>query len=126
MFGIVGILVVGYVAKTMLAGQERPAAPTMRDVPSAIADISPGTVITEGHLGMVKIPRDRLEANLGTGTVCSPGACSAVLGACCAGGFPNLCTDGFNLDGCERLNGTFLGLGSTCTGTPGQCLAVRM
>ncbi len=65
MFGIVGLLVVGYVAKTMLAGQGKPpAAPPMRDVPSAIADISPGTVITEGHLGMVKIPRDRLEANV--------------------------------------------------------------
>ena len=64
MFGIVGLLVVGYVAKTMLAGQGKPpAAPVMRDVPSAIADIAPGTVITEGHLGMVKIARDKLEAN---------------------------------------------------------------
>ncbi len=65
MFGIVGLLVVGYVAKTMLAGQGKPpTAPAMRDVPSAIADIAPGTVITDGHLGMIKIQRDALEANV--------------------------------------------------------------
>jgi pilus assembly protein CpaB len=64
MFGIVGFLVVGYVAKTMLAGQEKPAAPALRDIPAAVADLSPGTVITENHLGMVKMPREKLEANV--------------------------------------------------------------
>ncbi len=64
MFGIVGLLVLGYVAKNLMAVQVKPVAPAMRDVPSAIADIPPGTLITEGHLGMVKIPRDRLEANV--------------------------------------------------------------
>ncbi|MEK6259569.1 MAG: Flp pilus assembly protein CpaB [Planctomycetota bacterium] len=64
MFGIVGILVVGYVAKTMLAGQEKPAAPALRDIPAAVADLSPGTVITENHLGMVKVPREKLETNV--------------------------------------------------------------
>ena len=64
MFGIVGLLVVGYVAKTMLAVQEKkPVPPVMREVPTAIADIAPGTVITENHLGMVRIARDNLEAN---------------------------------------------------------------
>ena len=65
MFGIVGILVVGYVAKTMLAGQVKPPAPpAMRDVPMAIADIAPGTIITENHLGMGKTLRDKLESDV--------------------------------------------------------------
>ena len=65
MFGIVGILVVGYVAKTMLASQVKPPAPpAVRDVPMAVADIAPGTVITENHLGMGKAQRDKLEADV--------------------------------------------------------------
>ena len=65
MFGIVGLLVVGYVAKTMLASQVKPPTPpAMRDVPMAVADIAPGTVITENHLGMGKTQRDRLEADV--------------------------------------------------------------
>jgi pilus assembly protein CpaB len=65
MFGIVGLLVVGYVAKTMLAGQAKPpAAPALRDVPMAVADIAPGTVITENHLGMGKTQRDKLESDV--------------------------------------------------------------
>ena len=62
MFGIVGLLVVGYVAKTMLAGQPKPPAPpAMRDAPMAIADIAPGTVITENHLGTGRVQRDKIE-----------------------------------------------------------------
>ena len=62
MFGIVGLLVVGYVAKTMLAGQAKPPAPpAMRDAPMAIADIAPGTIITDNHLGTGRIQRDKLE-----------------------------------------------------------------
>ena len=65
MFGIVGLLVVGYVAKTMLAGQEKPPAPpAMRDVPMAVADIAAGTVITENHLGMGKYQRDKLTSDV--------------------------------------------------------------
>ena len=65
MFGIVGLLVVGYVAKTMLASQVKPPTPpAVRDVPMAVADIAPGTVITENHLGMGKTQRDRLEADV--------------------------------------------------------------
>ena len=65
MFGIVGLLVVGYVAKTMLATQVKPpAGPTMRDVPMAVADIAPGTVITDNHLGMGKAQRDKLTSDV--------------------------------------------------------------
>jgi pilus assembly protein CpaB len=60
MFGILGVLVLGYVAKSLLAVQEKPAAPTMREIPVAIADIKPGTILTEGHLGMGRIQVDQL------------------------------------------------------------------
>ncbi len=65
MFGIVGLLVVGYVAKTMLAGQEKPPAPiATRDVPMAVTDVAAGTIITENHLGMGKYPRDKLTSDV--------------------------------------------------------------
>jgi pilus assembly protein CpaB len=60
MFGILGLLVVGYVAKNLLAVQEKRVAPAMRDVPMAITDISPGTILTEKHLGMGKMQVDQL------------------------------------------------------------------
>jgi pilus assembly protein CpaB len=46
---VVGGLVVGYVAKTMLA-TEAPPPEERRNYPMAIADLKPGTVITEAHL----------------------------------------------------------------------------
>ena len=65
MFGIVGVLIVGYVAKTMLASQPKPPAPpAQRDMPMAVADIAPGTVITENHLGMGKYRRDQLTSDM--------------------------------------------------------------
>lgn len=60
MFGILGLLVVGYVAKNLLAVQEKKVTVAMRDVPMAITDISPGTILTERHLGMGKMPVDKL------------------------------------------------------------------
>lgn len=60
MFGILGLLIVGYVAKTALTSQEKKVAVAMRDIPMAITDISPGTVLTERHLGMGKMPVDKL------------------------------------------------------------------
>ena len=56
MFGILGLLVVGYVAKNLLAVTEKPVTVAMRDIPMAITDIAPGTILTERHLGMGKIP----------------------------------------------------------------------
>ena len=64
MFGIVGLLVLGYVAKNLMAVQEKPKAPAVRDVPMAVTDIAPGTVITENHLGMGKYPRDELKSDV--------------------------------------------------------------
>ena len=64
MFGIVGLLVLGYVGKSLLARQEKPVAPALRDMPMAIADIAPGTLVTEGHLGMGKYQRELLKSNM--------------------------------------------------------------
>lgn len=60
MFGIIGLLVVGYVAQKLLAVQEKRVVPAMRDIPMAITDISPGTIVTERHLGLGKIQVDQL------------------------------------------------------------------
>lgn len=64
MFGILGLLVVGYVAKNLLATQEKKVAPAMRDIPMAITDISPGTILTEKHLGLGKIQVDKLSREM--------------------------------------------------------------
>lgn len=61
MFGVVGLLVAAYVVKRMFASVPAPAAPATRNVPMAIADIEPGTVITENHLGQGPYPVDKLE-----------------------------------------------------------------
>lgn len=60
MFGVIGLLVVGYVAKNLLAVQEKKVAPSMRDIPMAITDIKPGTIVTDKHLGLGKIQIDQL------------------------------------------------------------------
>lgn len=60
MFGIVGLLVLGYFAKNLFAQKEKPAAPTLRDVPMAVTDIKPGTVITPDHLGVGRYDRTKL------------------------------------------------------------------
>lgn len=64
MFGVIGLLVVGYVAQKLFAVQERRTPPAMRDIPMAITDISPGTVLTERHLGLGKIQVDQLSREM--------------------------------------------------------------
>lgn len=51
MLGVVGLLVLGYVAKRMFAQEEAPPAERV-NVPMALADLPPGTLITEAHLGL--------------------------------------------------------------------------
>lgn len=55
MFGFLGLLVVGYVAKNALSQTQKPVVVPKRDIPMVIADVSPGTILTEKHLGMGKI-----------------------------------------------------------------------
>lgn len=60
MFGIIGMLVLGYFAKNLFAQKEKPVVNTLRDLPMAITDIKPGTVITADHLGVGKYDRTKL------------------------------------------------------------------
>jgi len=64
MFGIVGLLVVGYVAKSMLARDEGPKAATTRNVPMAVSDIPAGTLLTENHIGQGPYPIDKLDRDM--------------------------------------------------------------
>lgn len=50
MFVVVGGLIVAYIAKGLLGGAKPPEAKT-RNVPMALADLAPGTLVTEDHLG---------------------------------------------------------------------------
>jgi pilus assembly protein CpaB len=60
MFGIIGVLILGYFAKTLFAQKEKPVANTLREVPMAVTDIRPGTVITADHLGVGRYDRNKL------------------------------------------------------------------
>jgi pilus assembly protein CpaB len=64
MFGIVGLLVVAYFAKNLFAQKEKPQVPQMRDVPMAVTDIKPGTIITADHLGVGRYERNKLAADV--------------------------------------------------------------
>jgi pilus assembly protein CpaB len=50
MLGVVGLLIGGYFVKTMLARDERPAAPARETIPMAVTDIPAGTLITAAHI----------------------------------------------------------------------------
>jgi Flp pilus assembly protein CpaB len=63
MFVAVGMLVVAYVAKTVMA-RAKPTEVPNRLVPMPIADLPPGTVVTEDHLGRGPFPQDRLERDM--------------------------------------------------------------
>ncbi len=68
MFFVVGGLIVAYIAKGLMAVPEKKAGPKSRNVPMPIADLLPGTVITEDHLGLGPVlesdlQRDMLLAN---------------------------------------------------------------
>ena len=64
MFGVIGLLVVGYFAKTLFAQKEKPAPSTLRDLPMAVADIKPGTVVTADHLGTGRYDRTKLSPDV--------------------------------------------------------------
>lgn len=69
MFMVVGGLIAAYIAKGLLAVEEKKAgAPPLRNIPMAVADLPVGTMITEAHLGLgpaqpSKITRDVLLSN---------------------------------------------------------------
>lgn len=51
MFGVVGLLVAAYIAKSLLAVEKKEPVIATRNLPMPVADIQPGTLITETHVG---------------------------------------------------------------------------
>lgn len=64
MFGVVGLLIAAYVAKNLLAVEEKAPAVDEPLLPMAIADIPAGTLVTEDHLGRGPFPSNRLELDM--------------------------------------------------------------
>ena len=64
MFGVIGLLVLGYFAKNLFAQKEKAPVSTLREVPMAVTDIKPGTVITPDHLGMGRYDRNKLSPDV--------------------------------------------------------------
>lgn len=64
MFGVVGLLVVAYIGKSLLAREEKKPVIATRNVPMAISDIEPGTLITEGHIGMGPVQNSQLKPDM--------------------------------------------------------------
>jgi pilus assembly protein CpaB len=55
MFIVIGGLIVAYIAKGLLATEAAPAQVATRNIPMALADIRPGTLLTEAHVGLGSI-----------------------------------------------------------------------
>lgn len=64
MFLAVGGLVAAYIAKNLLASDEAPPEVEITTIPMALADIEPGTTITEAHVGTGRIPADKVEPEM--------------------------------------------------------------
>jgi pilus assembly protein CpaB len=64
MFLAVGGLVAAYVAKNLLATDEMPQEVEISTIPMALADIEPGTMLTEAHVGNGRIPADKIEPDM--------------------------------------------------------------
>ena len=60
MFVIVGGLIAAYVAKNLLATEEKAPVVQTRTVPMALADLKPGTVIGPAHIGSGRIKMSEL------------------------------------------------------------------
>ena len=61
---IIGGLVVVYVGKKLLARDEAPPVDQLIDVPMAIADLEPGTLITKQHLAIGKLLQSKLTRDI--------------------------------------------------------------
>ncbi len=64
MFGVVGLLVMAYVAKNLLAVEEKPREATEDLMPMAIADLPPGTKLTAEHLGKGPFPKKHMSPDM--------------------------------------------------------------
>lgn len=61
---VAGLLVAGYIAKNLFAKEEVVQTDPIEVVPMALADLEPGTVITEAHLGNGRIFTSKLERTM--------------------------------------------------------------
>lgn len=61
---IIGGLVLAYVGKKLLARDEAPPVDQLIDVPMAIADLEPGTMITKAHLAIGKLLQSKLTRDI--------------------------------------------------------------
>lgn len=65
MLVVVALLVTAYIGKRLIATEEKPPErPQTRNVPMAVADLEPGTVITEAHIGQGPVRVDKLEPDM--------------------------------------------------------------
>lgn len=64
MFLAVGGLVAAYIAKNLLATEETAQKVEITTIPMALADIEPGTMITDAHVGNGRIPADKIEPDM--------------------------------------------------------------
>lgn len=64
MFGVVGLLVAAYVAKSLFAKEVKRPVVSTRTIPMPNSDIEPGTMITENNLGMGYIKVNELERDM--------------------------------------------------------------
>lgn len=64
MFLVVGGLVATYVVKNLIAHEEKAPQIASRLVPLPIAEIAPGTMVTEAHLGEGRIRESQLEPDM--------------------------------------------------------------
>lgn len=64
MFLVVGALVALYIGKTLWATDEVVAPVEIRTIPMAIADIPAGTTVTEAHIGLGRVPADKLTPDM--------------------------------------------------------------
>ena len=60
MLAVVGLLVVGYVAKNLLARDVAPPSDPIITVPMALADLEPGTVISQAHIALGRVRQSQL------------------------------------------------------------------
>ena len=60
MLGVVGLLVVAYIGKKLLAREAPAPVDTRMSVPMALTELEPGTRITEAHLAMGPVDRTKV------------------------------------------------------------------
>jgi len=66
MFGVFGVLIAAYIGKRLLAGKEEAPPVATRNIPMAISELEPGTLVTEEHLGLGPIAIKNLKPEMMT------------------------------------------------------------